>query len=353
MALASQSFLYKPAQHPRFASSDQHTDLTSARQKKDEEDVQSFKNWLQEHGVFDERPVKLMSLSTGLVGDSTIDCHKAVEKGLKSMSTMVGMDADSYKFSKKYCVKTLANTKPVCVIDNEPITVKTSLLFQRIVAAMIDNKDIVKAALLHQLAPFPMSLFNDKGLMRESNKPELYKALQSTTFVQPDPSEYEFIIDGGFLLHKVGWRKNVTCQQIFEDYTSYIYKHYSRNATIVFDGYNTENFGVKSYERYRRVCNKISQELKFTESMIIPRNKAFFLSNIKNKARFVMYLVTYLKKEANLKISQAIEDADALIFRTALNVAEQSQKKVIVVGTDVDLATLIIDLTPKDKHIAM
>lgn len=76
--------------------------------------------------------------------------------------------------------------------------------------------------------------------------------------------------------------------------------------------------------------------LLYNKSMIIPRS-----------------LVTYLKKETNLKISQAIEDADTLIFRTALNVAEQSQKKVIVIGTDVDLATLIIDLTPNDKHIAM
>lgn len=337
----------------RCASSDQHTDVTSARQKKDEEDVKSFKTWLQVHGLFDDRPGKLMSLSTGLVADSTVDCHKAVEKGLQSMSKMVGVDAESYKFSKKNCVKTLASIKPVCVIDNEPITVNTSLLFQRIVAAMINNKNLVKTALLHELAPFPMSLFNDKGLMRESNKSELYKSLQFTTFVKPDPAEHEFVIDGGYLLHKVRWRKNVSCQQIFEDYASFIHNHYSTNAAIVFDGYNPENFGVKSYERYRRVREKTSQELKFTESMIVPRNKELFLSNIKNKARFVMYLITHLKKFTNLRTCQAIEDADTLIFHTALNIAEESGKKVIIVGTDVDLAALVIDLTPSDKYIAL
>lgn len=337
----------------RCASSDQHTDVTSARQKKDKEDVQSFKIWLEEHGLFDERPGKLMSLATGLVGDSTVDCHKAVEKGLQSMSKMVGADAESYKFSKKYCVKTLVGTTPVCVVDEEPVTVNTSLLFQRIVASMINNRDIVKTALIHELAPFPMSLFDDKGLMRESNKSELYKSLKSTAFMKPDPSEYNYVIDGGFLLHKVIWRKDVTFERIFEDYSAYICKHYSSNATIVFDGYNTNNLGVKSYERYRRVRKKTSPELKFTENMPIPRNKDFFLSNIKNKSRFVEYLMNYLEQKQSFTVIQAVEDADVLIVHTALNLAQQSEKKIIVVGTDVDLAALIIDLSPDDKHIAM
>lgn len=149
------------------------------------------------------------------------------------------------------------------------------------------------------------------------------------------------------------WRKNVKFQQVFEDYKSYICIHYSKNATIVVDGYNSEKFEVKSDERYRQGRNKILKELKFTEGMLIPRNNEFFLFNIKNEARFVMFLITYLKKETNLKISQAIEEADTLIFHTALNVAEHSEEKFIVVDADVDLAAMIINLIPNHKHIAM
>lgn len=196
----------------RCSSSNQHVDFSSARQKKDKEDVQSFKNWLKEHGLFDERPGKLISLSTGLVGDSTVDCHKVVEKGLKSLLKMVGANAETYKFSKKYCVKTLLKTTPVCIVDEEPVTVNTTLLFQRIVASMINDKNIVQEALVHELAPFPMNLFDDKGLMRESNKSELYKSLQPTAFVKPDPSKCNYVIDGGYLLHKVIWRKDGTFQ---------------------------------------------------------------------------------------------------------------------------------------------
>ncbi|GBP12675.1 hypothetical protein EVAR_10321_1 [Eumeta japonica] len=84
---------------------DQHVDITSTHQKKDKQDIQSFKIWLTEHGLFDERHNKLMSLSTGLVGDSTVDCHKAVEKGLltdeikqageRIMLKLFGADCDS------------------------------------------------------------------------------------------------------------------------------------------------------------------------------------------------------------------------------------------------------------------
>ncbi|GBP77375.1 hypothetical protein EVAR_40029_1 [Eumeta japonica] len=86
--------------HCSSASSDQHVELTSTRQKKDKEDIAVFKCWLDDHGVFENRPDKLMSLSTGLVGDKTIDCHRALEKGLESMAKMLNVfqapeDADA------------------------------------------------------------------------------------------------------------------------------------------------------------------------------------------------------------------------------------------------------------------
>lgn len=67
-----------------------------------------------------------MSLSTGLVGDETIDCYRAFDKGLESMAKMVSVDAESYKHSKKNSVKTLIATKSVMKIDNEKIPINTT-----------------------------------------------------------------------------------------------------------------------------------------------------------------------------------------------------------------------------------
>lgn len=217
-------------------------------------------------------------------------------------------------------------TTPFCIIDEEPVTVNTSLLFQRILASMIDNKNIVQTAILHELVPFPTSLFDDKGLMIENNKFEMYKSLQSMAFVKPDSSKYNYIIDGGFILHKVMWRKDGSFERKFEDYCVYICKHYSSNATIVFDGYNTDNLGVNSYERYKRVCNLISPELEFTDNMPILRNRDFFSCSVINKSRFVEYLINCSQQKPSLTIFQAKKNADVLIVRKALDLAEDSLK---------------------------
>lgn len=97
----------QPFANCRCTSSEQHINLPSVRQKKDVDDAELFRNWLQEHGIFDGRPGKIKASSTGLVGNSTIECHKAVEKSSRKMSEMVGLNADSWKFSRKSCVKTL------------------------------------------------------------------------------------------------------------------------------------------------------------------------------------------------------------------------------------------------------
>lgn len=220
----------------RSASSDQHVELTSTRQKKDKEDIEVFKYWLDDHGIFENQLDKLMSLSTGLVGDESIDCHRAFEKGLESMVKMVGVDAETYKHSKLNCVKTLIATTPVMEVDNEKVPIDTTLLFQKIAVSLVDRKDLMKDAISFELSPYPMALFNDSGIMRGSNKSDLYKYLNKTTYAKKDFTDVRFVIDGGYLLHKVVWPKTCTFQEVFEVYESFIVKHYSSDATIVFDG---------------------------------------------------------------------------------------------------------------------
>lgn len=152
----------------RSTSSDQHVELTSSRQQKDKEDIEVFKCWLDDHGIFEHQPVSIMS---------TIDCYRAFEKGLESMAKMVSVDAESCKHSKKNCVKTLIATTPVVEIDNEKILINTTLLFQKIAASLVNDKDSMKEVITYELSPYPPALFNDSGIMRQSNKSEFYKCL--------------------------------------------------------------------------------------------------------------------------------------------------------------------------------
>ena len=61
-----------------------------------------------------------------------------------------------------------------------------------------------------------------------------------------------------------------------------------------------------------------------------------------------------LINDTNLTIKQATEDADTLIIRTAIDLAEKNpHRKVVVIGTDVDLAALMIALTQENVNITM
>lgn len=337
----------------KWESSDQHVDVTPARQKRDASDRQAFKAWLQTHNPFIQSP-KLQSLSTGLVGDANTDCHRAILKGLASMASMVGFNGESYKYSKSNTVQTLISTVPTIELDGEKKAINTSLLFQRIAAVMINDPNIVKTALLYELAPFPMALFDDKGIMRESKKSELYDILKSTPFRRSDLTNCIFVVDGGFLLHKVVWKDKKTFGEIIADYKAYIFNHYNNATSIIFDGYE-ENFrSVKSYERCRRVSKKVSPEITFELDMKLTEKKDLFLANEKNKSRFITKLKSTLIADTNLIIKQAKEDADTLIIRTAIDLAEKNpEKKIVVIGTDVDLAALLIALTPEKLNITM
>lgn len=337
----------------KWESSDQHVDVTPARQKRDENDRQTFKTWFQTHNPFIQSP-KLQSLSTGLVGDVNTDCHRAIAKGLASMASMVGFNAENYKYSKSNAVQTLISTVPTVELDGEKKTINTSLLFQRIAVVMMNDPKIMETALLYELAPFPMALFDDKGIMRESKKSELYDALKSTAFRLSDLTGCLFVVDGGFLLHKVLWKDKKTFGDIIADYKAFIFNHYSNTTSIIFDGYEESFRSVKSYERFRRVSKKVAPEITFELDMKLTEKKDLFLANEKNKSRFIAKLKSSLIAETNLTIKQAKEDADTLIIQTALELAKQNpEKKIVIIGTDVDLAALMIALTPENLNITM
>ena len=46
-----------------------------------------------------------------------------------------------------------------------------------------------------------------------------------------------YIIDGGYLLHKVKWPTNSTYEEVCEEYADYVITKYCGNSVIVLDGY--------------------------------------------------------------------------------------------------------------------
>lgn len=74
-----------------------------------------------------------------------------------------------------------------------------------------------------------------------------------------------------------------------------------------------------------------------------------FLSNDRNKNRFILYLREKLQA-AGYRTEQAQEDADTLIVETAINLATD-EKPAIIVAEDIDVLVILTQRAPVDKKI--
>ena len=101
--------------------------------------------------------------------------------------------------------------------------VDPQLFFQRLVV-FIRHADIEKA-FSYELCTKPSSLFDKRGLMNEAGKPSLMNALAE--IAQPAeqlgvPSVDKYVIDGGWLLQQIPWRKGCKYEEICEDYVNFL-----------------------------------------------------------------------------------------------------------------------------------
>lgn len=319
-------------------SSVQHVEFKDSRIKRDNKDSEKMFEWLQQHLPFPHNP-SLYSLSTGVVADDRVTCHKAKELGVKALNNIVGADFGSVKFKRNDRVKPLAVMNNAIQVDNQTVTVNPTTLFQRISVAKHSNEDL-EDFLSYDLGPYSLSLF-DKGCMRKGTKSSLYKSLKPLNNKEL-PDKVQYVIDGGFLLHRVVWPTNALFSSICDKYIQYLNSKYPK-AVVVFDGYPEDaQSGTKTAERLRRSRTHSSADMLFDETMTPPTTKDSFLANPKNKSRLIALLATKFTS-AGLEYKQAEEDADTLIVSTALNLAE-SNEAVVVVGEDIDLLVILVGL---------
>lgn len=161
-----------------LSSSEQHVALKDSAVKRDKKDGTKMYEWLQQHLPFPENP-SLYSLSTGVVADERVTCHKAKELGVKSMNSIVGGDFGNVKFKRSDRVQPLAVMRSAIKIDNHMVPVNPTTLFQRISVAKHSNEEL-EDFLSYDLGPYSLSLF-DQGCMRKGTKSTLYKGLKPLT----------------------------------------------------------------------------------------------------------------------------------------------------------------------------
>ena len=137
------------------------------------------------------------------------------------------------------------------------------------------------------------------------------------------------------------WCGPITPRLIAARCVKYLEARYGQNMAVVFDGYQTEPDQKRS-ERNRRAQAHSSPEVIFEETTTPNVSQENFLSNDKNKLRFIQLLKVKFEAK-HIEVFQAEEDADTLIITTAIRKASDFQV-VIIAGEDVDLLVILTGL---------
>ncbi|GBN63335.1 hypothetical protein AVEN_47466-1 [Araneus ventricosus] len=149
-------------------------------------------------------------------------------------------------------VITFASVNNSAKIGKEKISVDPLTLFHRICVAKQSDEDL-KMFFTFELSPFPSLLFNEEG-MRKGTKSSLFSAFTPTKIDAVQGKNNFVVVDGGHLLHKVVWQRNMNFGDIAKSYLTYLQTHYGSNVAVVFDAYPSDVNGksTKISERTRR-----------------------------------------------------------------------------------------------------
>ena len=321
----------------KYVTSEQHKDTTRARQERDYKDTNEIITYLSQRNPFSSDP-SLHSISSGVVAGEDVNAEKAKEVGEKILTSMIGKSVRDYTFRKKEQVVTLASKTAVKLRDGS-IQVDPQLLFQRLTLIATGGQyDNPQSFFKFEMCSFPPALFDSSLLPRQANKPALADtiwAISKTNQTAGPTGNVHFVLDGGALLHRVLWPRNITYDAICSLYVQYVERRYGK-ATVVFDGY--ENGPSTKDGTHQRRTGTHGPTVNVDGAMLAKLKKEDFLSNKENKQKFINLLSGKLELSGSTTL-HAEGDADLLIVQTAIQSAQSVA--TVLIGDDTDLLVLL------------
>ncbi|GBP42650.1 hypothetical protein EVAR_87201_1 [Eumeta japonica] len=224
-------------------------------------------------------------------------------------------------------------------VDNEKVPVNTALLFQKIAASLVNEKESMKDAIAYELSPYPMALFNDSGIMQEKNRHE-FSVIQA-----PEDADRMIITTACDIAKETSKRVVVVGTDV--DLAVLLIALTPEERTI-------DMLKPKILKQPEQTASALRNLLSETPARCRPPARAPSLARASPRLPSPLPLPHLcLKNRHEFSVIQAPEDADRMIITTACDIAKETSKRVVVVGTDVDLAVLLIALTPEERTIDM
>ena len=219
-------------------TSDQHKDVSAARQPRDISDTVYLIDYLNERDRFVQND-SLFNIANGMTAHERVNVEKAREIGVNIVESMAGKSTDEFTFRKANQAVTLGSRSSM-KIKGEHVNIDPQLLYQRLLTVR-ERCDDVTSLFQCELCTYPAVLFELSSLPLQPNKAEfadyLWKSMKEE---QRNPSgDVQYVIDGSALLHRVPWPRGFTYESVGHLYVRYVTQKYGA-AAIVFDGYNDD-----------------------------------------------------------------------------------------------------------------
>lgn len=329
----------------------QHKDSTDGRIERDRICYEKIKQFFEQFDPFcEEESEKMINIANGMSSNAPVNCYKAFDVGIAIMNGIAGTKYGDVKLSKSNFVKTMNWSNSQVQIGDKKLPIEQGQLLHRACLLKVDD-DEMRKNLTFELALAPPQYYDEFGMLK-NKKSELLTKFSEIPETVHDCDRAWYVIDGGYLLHKVQMETEKEFRQIVQSYVNYIIRHYGANRVlVVFDGY--EALTIKSAERERRERYVNSPVINFNEMMKLKISQEKFLHNSKNKTKFIQMLRNALESNG-IQSVQCEGDADRTIVIKAIEIADDNPSDpVIMVAEDTDIAVLMAALTPNHLKIFM
>ena len=138
-----------------YETSDQHKDVSAARQARDASDTVDLIDYLNERDPFVQND-SLFNIANGMTAQERANVEKAREIGVKIVELIAGISTDEFTFRKANQAVTLGSRSTV-KIKGERVNIDTQLLFQRLLTVR-ERCDDVTLLFQYELCTYPAAL---------------------------------------------------------------------------------------------------------------------------------------------------------------------------------------------------
>ena len=312
--------------------------------QRDSKDRLAVKQYLQRYSSFrfsDKNKLVTVSLSSGVVvsTEDMVTCDRADQIGCKIQEKWDEKSFGDLSLRKAEQAKTMSQLTSACSVKSEQVSVDPNILFYRLLL-VAERENGLRECFQYELTPYPMFLFKD-GLMQKPVKADLYPLFASGLTEANLPSVVQYVVDGGYLIHKVRWNPQMDLCNILPLFLNFL-NRFHRQVQVVFDGYDSGP-SIKDQEHARR-AGKAAQVGPDRQVHIYTKNvgpQEPFLANTANKKSFIAVLRLYLQQNG-ITVHQASGDADTMIVLVASECARQGEIQVGVLAEDTDIFALLL-----------